>query len=153
MFGKKRNLSGHSPKEIRMAAEYLQFKRFVSNGRAEIAAYATWLGKEMEETEKLWANFHRYFVVTYMFLRSVIPNLQKKSYDYEEEQKPYVLSGSFRVQCPFDEDSYYEVRYSEEHPVDVAQIPDVFCEPHSHGTGEDKELTEEEYIALFLYRI
>ena len=149
MFGRK---TKHSREEMRRTAEYIAFKDLVSKGRPEITAYVNWLESELEETEKLWANCHRFFVASYLYLRGGLPYLQKP-YGYEEEPKPYEFSECFRVRCPFDEDSYYAVQYSKEKPVDVAKIPDVFSAPHDPNGDKAVELTEEEYIAVYLYRI
>lgn len=142
------------PDEVRKASEYVAFKNLVSKGRQELTAYVDWLEIELEETEKLWANFHRFFAVTYMRLKSVLPDLQKTDGFDREDPKPYEFSECFRVRCPFDEDSYYVVHYSEEKPVDIEKIPETFYAPHDPRRDKEKvELTTEEYIALFLYRI
>ena len=141
------------PDEVRKASEYVAFKEKVHEARPELTAYVDWLESELEETEKLWANFHRFFVASYIYLRGVLPYLQKPDYYYREEPKPYEFSECFRVRCPFDEDSYYVVQYSKEKPVDIDKIPDTFSAPHDLKGDKEVELTEEEYIALFLYRI
>lgn len=144
------------PDEVRNASEYVAFKDLVHNGRQELTDYVNWLESELEEKEKLWANFHRFFAVTYMRLRSVLPDLKKIEEFYREDPKPYEFSKCFRVRCPFDEDSYYVVQYSKEKPVDIDKIPEEFYAPHDIDIRRDKEkveLTEEEYIALFLYGI
>ena len=151
MFGKK---PMYSREEMRKAAEYIDFKERVHEARSELKAYVDWLESELEETEKLWANFHRFFVASYIYLRGVLPYLQKpKTYGYEEEPKLYDFSGGFRLRCPFDEDSYYEVKYDKETPVDVAKIPYVFSAPHDPNGDKALELTEGEYIAFNLFRI
>ena len=142
------------PDEVRKASEYVAFKALVRKSRPELTDYVNWLESELEEKEKLWANFHRFFAVTYMRLKSVLPDLQKRDDFYREDPKPYEFSECLRVRCPFDEDSYYAVQYSKEKPVDIDKIPETFYAPHDPRRDKEKvELTKEEYIALFLYRI
>lgn len=151
MFG---NNPEYSREEMRKAAEYIDFKERVHEARPELKAYIDWLESELKKTEKLWGYFYHFFVPSYIYLRSVLPYLQKpKTYGYEEEPKLYDFSGGVRLRCPFDEDSYYEVKYDKETPVDVAKIPDVFSAPHDPNGDKALELTEGEYIAFNLFRI
>ena len=141
-----------------MAIEYTFFKKAILESVNEVKKYKEWLEKELMNTNKLWANFHRFFYANYLVLRLKVPAVVRyRPIDGREEpDNAYNLNEYFESRCPFDEDSHYRIYYMCDTPVDVAELPEKWAPPYGgrfYSVDFDRELTVTEFCAYVINEI
>lgn len=154
-FLKKYRIPLHSEEEYTVAADYLAVKRLLQNQEnfTVILSFRNWLKAELEETKKLWVNFHRAYFYGWQMMMEKVPEL--KSWEYKHEL--FKFREGFKMVCPFDEDSSYFVKYVDDIPIDIEELPENWAPPCGMDfctvSNPERELTEPEYLAWCIFNL